>query len=116
MGNLLPERRSKLSSINLLCVTKSQTLTHYGCEAVLGPIMKDINTLEKVFFYNLKILTYNYRMVLLSLLMALKLHFLALFYLFQVTIWQVSYWEGTSHWHRHTESVVIVWQLMMKCK
>lgn len=52
LGNLRPEYHSKLSSIHLLCVTKSQTLTRYGPHTILAPVLKDIQLLEKVTVIN----------------------------------------------------------------
>ena len=37
-----------LSNINLLCITKSQTLTKYGPNVILEPVLKDIKFLEQV--------------------------------------------------------------------
>ena len=48
LGNLPPVSRSKLSSINLLCITKSQTLVRYGPNVILEPVMRDIKELEQV--------------------------------------------------------------------
>ena len=57
LGNLPPVSRSKLSSINLLCITKSQTLVRYGPNVILEPVMRDIKELEQVIiiitFYNI---------------------------------------------------------------
>uniref|UniRef100_A0A1X7T5K3 Uncharacterized protein n=1 Tax=Amphimedon queenslandica TaxID=400682 RepID=A0A1X7T5K3_AMPQE len=47
LGNLPPVSRSKLSSINLLCITKSQTLVRYGPNVILEPVMSDIKELEQ---------------------------------------------------------------------
>ena len=45
LGNIHPKHRSKLSSIQLLCIVKSNHVTQYGMDAILKPIVADIKEL-----------------------------------------------------------------------
>ena len=41
LGNI-PKHRSKLSSIQLLCIVKSNHVTQYGIDAILKPIVAEL--------------------------------------------------------------------------
>ena len=45
LGNVAPKHRSKLSSIQLLCIVKSKHLSLYGMDAVLQPIISNLKKL-----------------------------------------------------------------------
>ena len=48
LGNLHPELRSSLKSIQLLCVVKHSYVVHYGIEKIFQPIVEAVLELEKV--------------------------------------------------------------------
>lgn len=53
LGNIRPEYRSSLSSIQLLGLVNSKHLKTYGVDAILEVLMKDLHQLEQVKFSNL---------------------------------------------------------------
>lgn len=48
LGNIPPKDRSKMTSIQIVTITKSSLLIKYGLKVILDPFLKDIETLEKV--------------------------------------------------------------------
>ena len=48
LGNIRPEYRSNLNSIQLLGLVNSQYLKTYGVDAILEVLMKDLHQLEQV--------------------------------------------------------------------
>ena len=48
LDNLPPVLRSKLCSIQLLCVCKYSFIKKYGVDVILQPIIEDVKKLEKV--------------------------------------------------------------------
>jgi len=45
LGNLRPNSRSKLSSINLLAIVKEKIVKKYGMDTILKPVVTDIKKL-----------------------------------------------------------------------
>ena len=45
LGNMQPRFRSKLSSIELVCVTKTKHIARYGMDAILRPFIDDVKKL-----------------------------------------------------------------------
>lgn len=56
LGNIRPEYRSHINSIQLLGLVTSNHLKTYGVDAVLDVFMKDLHKLEQV---NLSVLFFN---------------------------------------------------------
>ena len=52
IGNLPPKYRSKLSSIQLLAIVKTNCLSTYGMDAVLHPIVEDLKKLVPPIYIN----------------------------------------------------------------
>ena len=48
LGNISPKMRSKVSSIQLLALVKTSVIDSFGIDKVLEPLVKDIQSLEKV--------------------------------------------------------------------
>lgn len=48
LGNIRPEYRSQLKSIQLLCLCKTSIIKKYGVNKILEEFMKDLGKLEKV--------------------------------------------------------------------
>ena len=48
LGNLSPCFRSKVNSIQLLCLAKYTTIAEFGIDEILKPILEDIKKLESV--------------------------------------------------------------------
>ncbi len=65
LGNIPPSARSKLSSINLLAITKEKHLKKYGMDTILKPIVNDLKRLVSICWSDTstKINTTNYHML-----------------------------------------------------
>ena len=48
LGNIKPQKRSRLSRIQLLLLAKYQTISEFGIDKILEPIINDIKKLESV--------------------------------------------------------------------
>ena len=48
LGNIEPKLRSKLQSIQLLCIVKDVFVQLYGIDAILAPFVEEIKILEDV--------------------------------------------------------------------
>ena len=48
LGNVRPQLRSKLSSIQLLLLAKYESVKEFGIDQMLEPIIEDIKKLESV--------------------------------------------------------------------
>ena len=48
LGNLSPQLRSEIRSIQLLAVARATDVKKYGVDAILEPFMNDIKKLEAV--------------------------------------------------------------------
>ena len=48
LGNLKPSLRSKLNNIQLLPLAKYSSVSEYGIDQILEPIVEDIKKLESV--------------------------------------------------------------------
>ena len=59
LGNIEPKLRSKLQSIQLLCIVKDVFVQQYGIDAILAPFVEEIKLLEDVRSKN-KAITINY--------------------------------------------------------
>ena len=61
LDNLPPSLRSKLCSIQLLCVCKYSFIKKYGVDVILQPFIEDVKKLEKVnSLYIIHIEVFNY--------------------------------------------------------
>lgn len=59
LGNIEPKLRSKLQSIQLLCIVKDVYVQQYGIDAILAPFVEEIKLLEDVSDKN-KAIAINY--------------------------------------------------------
>lgn len=48
LGNLQPRMRSKINNIQLLLLAKYSTISEFGIDKIMEPIVKDIKMLESV--------------------------------------------------------------------
>ena len=48
LGNIEPKLRSKLQSIQFLCIVKDVFVQQYGIDAILAPFVEEIKLLEDV--------------------------------------------------------------------
>jgi len=55
LGNILPEYRSKLKSINLLAIVEYRYLKKYGVEKILAPFIKELNILGSDMGYDFQV-------------------------------------------------------------
>lgn len=51
LGNLSPKFRSRLSSIQLIALTKTSVIEEHGIDKVLEPFVEDVKKLESVSLY-----------------------------------------------------------------
>ena len=51
LGNVRPQFRSSLKSIQLVSILKASYIQKYGINSVLQPFMNDVKLLEKVHVY-----------------------------------------------------------------
>ena len=59
LGNIEPKLRSKLQSIQLLCIVKDVFVQQYGIDAILAPFVEEIKLLEDV-RSKIRAITINY--------------------------------------------------------
>lgn len=124
LGNLHPNARSKLSSINLLAIVKEKLVKKYGMDTILKPVVTDIKELvsHKYLVTSVDpIPTYfehkyecNRNLTIPSALRGKWSHTMEPCVLCQQTIWRVLPWEALRRVALHLDCVDTAWLQEMK--